>query len=99
MFDNCEIPVPKKEIIKIFNAIDYDGSKRVSKDELKKFVTSKDNKEKFREIMRIVRKKTKETLRNSYASKRLLNLSFYIPLTFESLLNFLYEKSHRNQIC
>lgn len=55
---------------------------------------SRKGKDKFREIMREVRAKSKlKTMATE--SERALNGSEYIPLTFEAMLRYLHESSKR----
>lgn len=66
--------------------------KPLSLDILKKFIFSIEGKDQFRNIMRKI-KQQRIINRNEFDDKRK-----YIPLTFEAMLNYLYEQSIRKSI-
>lgn len=65
--------------------------KPLSLDVLKKFIFSIEGKDNFRNIMRKI-KRQRLVQKNEYENNRQ-----YIPLTFEAMLNYLYEQTERKK--
>jgi len=88
MLKRSDLVFDKSQIEEIFRLIDIDRSHHLTVDEFQSLSKNENEKMKFRKIMREVRD---ATLKDG-SKERSFN---FIPLTFEGLLDYLFQKQSR----
>lgn len=95
LLKKSQLAFKRKNIVRIFKILDADGSQYVTVDEFQQLTQNDRNLHKFRQVMREVRKETIYESFNRDKNSKEDEYSSFIPLTFESLLDYLYKKQMR----